>query len=260
MYPELLKIFGITIHTYGFFIATGFLAGIVLAKHDAKRLGEDPEKIIDLCFWLIISGILGARLLYIATSPETYFKNPLEMLMIWKGGLVFYGGFIAAIITFFIYIKKNNLPLWKTMDIYAPSLAIGHAMGRVGCFFAGCCYGRECHLPWAVTFDHPATLARANVPLHPTQIYSAISLFILFAIIMFIKGKKKFDGQVAWIYILLYGITRSILETFRDDYRGEAVFDILSISQAIGLSSSIVAVCMLIFLFRKNRHAFNQNA
>lgn len=260
MYPALLKIFGVTIHTYGFFIAMGFLAAIILAKREAARLGEDPEKIMDLCFWFIVSGIIGARLLFVATKPTAYLNNPIEILMIWKGGLVFYGGFISAFIALFIFIKKYAMPLWKTIDIYAPSLALGHALGRIGCFFAGCCYGKTCDLPWAVTFTHPDTLARSGVPLHPTQLYSSVSLFILFGLLMVFKSRKKFDGQLALTYIMLYGLTRSILEIFRDDYRGGAVFGILSISQTIGLVSSIIALITLIYLGRQKASTLKKNA
>lgn len=130
----------------------------------------------------------------------------------------------------------------------APSLAIGHSIGRLGCFFAGCCYGKACDLPWAVTFTNPDSLAPIGVPLHPTQLYSALTNLFIFIFLCFFRGRKKFDGQLFWIYVLLYGVARSILEIFRGDFRGEPVFGILSVSQTIGCIMAVFAVVMLIYL------------
>ncbi|MCG2829527.1 MAG: prolipoprotein diacylglyceryl transferase, partial [Desulfobacteraceae bacterium] len=142
MHPILLKIGDITIHTYGFFVAMGFLAGILLANSEAKRLGVDHEKVMDLCFYILIAAIVGSRLFYVAINYELFLSNPLDVFKIWNGGLVFYGGFIAAFFTAFVYLKIHKMPIWRTGDIAAPSLAIGHFLGRLGCFSAGCCFGK----------------------------------------------------------------------------------------------------------------------
>jgi phosphatidylglycerol:prolipoprotein diacylglycerol transferase len=246
MHPILLKIGDITLHTYGFFVAMGFLAGILLARSEAKRMGVDHEKIMDLCFYILIAAILGSRLLYVVINHEFFLSNPLDVFKIWSGGLVFYGGFIAALFTAFIYLKRHKMSVWLTVDIAAPSLAIGHFLGRLGCFSAGCCFGRECDLPWAVTFTHPETLAPIGIPLHPTQLYSSISNLIIFFFLWFFRKRTKFHGQLFWIYVLLYGITRSFIEIFRGDFRGDSVFGLLSVSQTIGISMSVIAVIMLI--------------
>ncbi len=251
MYPVLLQFGKITIYTYGFFVALGFLTGITLAKYEAQRLGEDPEKITDLSFYILISAIIGARIFYVFTMPETFFSDPLEIFKIWNGGLVFYGGFIAAAITAVIFLKKKNMPLWKTADILAPSLAIGHSLGRIGCFFAGCCYGKVCDLPWAITFTHPETLAPMNIPIHPTQLYSSFNNLCIFFILWYLRKRKKFDGEVFWIYVLIYGLTRSFIEMLRGDFRGDTFFGILSLSQTIGISLSFIAAGMLIFLNKR---------
>ena len=250
MFPVLLKIGPISIFTYGFFIAVGFLAGIFLAVKEAKRVGEDHEKIMDLCFYVLIAAILGSRLFYVATSPEMFLKNPVEILKIWNGGLVFYGGFIAAMVTGVIFLKVKNIPLWKTIDIMAPSIALAHFFGRIGCFFAGCCYGKYCDLPWAVTFNHSDSLAPTGIPLHPTQLYEALGNLAIFLFLFFFRKVKKFDGQIFWIYVLLYGITRSVIETFRGDFRGDYIFGYLSVSQVIGGFMAVVSLIML-FIFRK---------
>ncbi len=248
MYPILLKIGKLSIYTYGSLIAIGFLLGIYIARYEAKRLGEDPDKILDLCFYALIAAIIGSRLFFIVIRPQIFFSDPLEVFKIWNGGLVFYGGFIGALLVLVLYVKKQKMSLWLTTDIMAPSLAIAHSIGRVGCFFAGCCYGKVCDLPWSVTFKHPDSLAPIALPLHPTQLYSAASNLIIFFILWFLRRRKKFNGQVFWVYILLYGIGRSIIEIFRDDFRGHAIFGFLSTSQAIGGAMSIVAVIMLVRL------------
>ena len=251
MFPVLLKIGPISIFTYGFFIAVGFLTGIFLATKEAKRQGEDHEKIMDLCFYILIAALLGSRLFYVATSPEAYLKDPVEILKIWNGGLVFYGGFIAALVTGVIYLKVKKISVWKTADIMAPSVAIAHFFGRIGCFFAGCCYGKYCDLPWAVTFNHPDSLAPTGIPLHPTQLYEALGNLAIFLFLFFFRKHKKYDGQLFWLYVLIYGITRSFIETFRADFRGEILYGVLSISQVVGGLMAVVSLIMF-FIFRKS--------
>ena len=251
MFPVLLKIGPISIFTYGFFIAVGFLAGIFLATKEAKRLGEDHEKIMDLCFYVLIAAILGSRLFYVATSPGMFLRDPVEILKIWNGGLVFYGGSIAALVTGVIFLKIKNIPVWKTADIMAPSIALAHFFGRIGCFFAGCCYGKYCDLSWAVTFNHSDSLAPTGIPLHPTQLYSALNNLTIFFLLWFFRKRKKYDGQIFWMYVLLYGITRSVIETFRGDFRGDYIFGNLSVSQVIGGVMAVLSVVMLLIQSRR---------
>lgn len=250
MHPILFKIGKLSVYTYGFMIAVGFLVGVTLAKREGRRVGEDPDRIMDLCFYLLIAAIVTSRLFYVVTTPEIFLSDPLEIFRIWKGGLVFYGAFIGAMLTIVIYLRKYKRPLWKTLDILAPSVAIGHFFGRIGCFFAGCCYGKQCALPWAVTFSHPESLAPTGTPLHPTQLYSALNNLMIFGILCFFRTRKKFDGQLFWTYVMVYGITRSVIEIFRGDFRGEVYFGVLSVSQLIGGTFAIIALIMLI-LFRK---------
>ena len=167
MHPILLKIGPITIYSYGVMIALGIITGLFLARRQARKEGIDPDKIIDIIFYLLITALVGARLLFVLMNFTEYIADPLAILKIWEGGLVFYGGLVPAVAVGIWYIKRLGLPLWQVADIFAPSLAIGHAMGRIGCFFAGCCYGAFCDLPWAVTFTDPRSLAPQGVPLHP---------------------------------------------------------------------------------------------
>jgi phosphatidylglycerol:prolipoprotein diacylglycerol transferase len=253
MHPILFTIGPVRIYTYGFFLAIGFLSGILIAQSEAKRLGEAPDRITDLCFYVLIAAIVGSRLLYVAINPELFLTDPLEILKMWKGGLVFYGGFIVAAIAAVAYVKLQKMSLWKTADMIAPSLAVGQTLGRLGCFFAGCCHGIVCDLPWAVTFRHPDSLAPLNTPLHPTQLYHALGNLFIFGVIWYFRPLKKFDGQLFWVYVLLYGVIRSFLEIFRGDFRGSMFWGALSISQIIGGIMAVVAVIMIVMLNREAR-------
>ena len=251
MYPIIFRFGNFTVYSYGLMIATAFFVGISLARKEAVRMGQDPEKIVDLSFYILISAIIGSRIFYVMTDLDVFLADPVEIFRIWNGGLVFYGGFIMATIVAVIYMKINRMPLWQTADIMAPGLALGQSIGRIGCFFAGCCYGKICNLPWAVTFTNPNSLAPRGIPLHPTQIYSVISDFLRVAVLWFFRTKSRFLGQIFWLYVLLYGITRPIVEIYRGDFRGQTFFEIFSISQIIGAVMAVLAVIMMIIL---NKH------
>jgi phosphatidylglycerol:prolipoprotein diacylglycerol transferase len=206
--------------------------------------------ISDLFFVILLAAIVGARVLYVLINFETFRNNPLEIFKIWNGGLVFFGGFIAAVGACLILLKLKKLPIARTADIIAPGIALGHSIGRFGCLFAGCCYGRECALPFAIKFTNPDGLAPLNVYLHPTQIYMVISNFFLFLVLMWLQKRKKFHGMVFLVYIMLYSAFRSCIEFFRGDFRGDFFFEFLSMSQGIGLVVSFIALVMLIKLSR----------
>jgi len=248
MHPILFKIGPITIYTYGVLIATAFFLGLALAARQARVEGEDPQKIMDLSFYILISAIVGSRLLYIVVEYKEYISNPLRIFKVWEGGLVFYGGFIMAMAVVIIYIRKHEMNLWKVGDILAPSVAIGQGVGRLGCFFAGCCYGRETDVPWAFIFKDPNTLAPMDVHLHPTQLYDSANGFIIFVILLILRKFKKFDGQLFWTYTLLYAVGRFIVEIFRGDERGFVIESFLSTSQFIAIPLFIVSLAMLIRL------------
>jgi len=251
MHPVLFNLGNITVYSYGLMIAIGFLAGILLAMREARRLGEDPEKIMDLGFYILVAAIVGSRLFYIVTAWDMFAGDPMEIFKIWKGGLVFYGGFIGAVAAAVIYMRMKQLPVWKSADILAPSLALGQAIGRLGCFLAGCCYGRPSHAFWAVTFTDKSCLAPVNTPLHPTQLYSAFSNLAIFAILFALSRRNTVTGRVFWTYVLLYGLTRSMIESLRGDFRGAEVLGLLSISQTLGLAGAVVAIVVLVGISRK---------
>ncbi len=248
MYPVLFHIGKVTLYSYGFMIAVGIVVGLVLARRQAAREGIDPDKIIDIAFYILVAALIGSRLLYVLMDLDQYVAHPLNILKIWQGGLVFYGGLVPAVVVAIWYIRRLGLPLWQITDIYAPSIAIGHAFGRIGCFLAGCCYGQPCALPWAVTFTNPRTLAPPGIPLHPTQLYSALGLLLLFAFLLFLRTKKTFQGELFWTYLLCYSIGRFFLEVLRGDDRGIVLGGLLSTTQAISIPLAGISVAMLLYL------------
>jgi phosphatidylglycerol:prolipoprotein diacylglycerol transferase len=248
MYPTLFHIGNFAVHTYGVLVATGFLLAISLAVREARRVSEDPEKIIDLSLYIIIAAIIGSRLLYVAINWRVFKDDPLEIIRIWNGGLVFYGGLIGAMLVTIWYLRKYRIPVWKTADIFAPSIALGQSVGRLGCFFAGCCYGKVCDHWWCIAFTHPDSLAPKGIPLHPVQLYASANAFLIYVILTGLRRHKKFEGELFWLYILLYAITRSVIEFFRGDHRGALFGGLLSTSQTIGIVMALVAILMLVYL------------
>ncbi|MBU4002176.1 MAG: prolipoprotein diacylglyceryl transferase [Proteobacteria bacterium] len=248
MHPVLFHLGKLSVFTYGFFIAVGFILSIFLARKEAERAGVDGDLIMDLSFYIILAALIGSRLFYVVTAPEAFLANPLEIFKIWNGGLVFYGGFIFALATALGYIKFKKLKTWQVTDILATVLPLGQFFGRLGCFSAGCCFGKICDLPWAVTFRDPMSLAPTGIPLHPTQIYMALTNLTVFLIIWLTRKRKHYHGQIFCMYLVLEGGTRTWMETFRSDFRGSTFFQALSISQVIGLSMVVLGIVMMIVL------------
>lgn len=253
MHPDLFRIGPITIHTYGVMVAIGFLLGMGLALRQARKEGIPSERISDLSFYLLLAAIIGSRVFYILLNPGPYIKNLLAIFKIWEGGLVFYGGLILAVITGMIYIKRHGLHFWQIADIFAPSIAIGHAIGRLGCFFAGCCHGRPAQVPWAVTFTDPHSLAPLGIPLHPTQLYESAGEFVIFLILILLRKRQAFRGELFWTYVMLYSILRFSVEFFRGDAARGMLAEGLSLAQAISVIMFFIAVGFMTFLRSRGR-------
>lgn len=251
MHPVLVEFGFFRIFTYGLLVASGFFFAILLASHQSKKEGLDPQTILDLCFYILLSAILGARILYVVVEYKFFLTSPLDVFKVWKGGLVYYGGLILAGCFSVYYLRKKQLPIWKVADILAPSIALGQSIGRWGCFFAGCCYGVKTDVPWAITFHDPLSLAPLNVPLHPTQIYLSLNALLIFAFLLWLRKRKSFDGQLFWTYGVLYSIGRFVIEYFRGDDRG--YFGLLSTSQFIGIFSLALSAFMWANLRHKQK-------
>ncbi|MEC4675986.1 MAG: prolipoprotein diacylglyceryl transferase, partial [Nitrospirota bacterium] len=252
MYPVLVRIGPLTIHTYGFLIASGFLVALWLAVRQAKAVGIRRDDIIDIGFYLLLAAIVGSRVFFVLTNWDYYVNNPLDIVKIWKGGLVFNGGLLFTIPTAIWYIRRKRLDFWVTADVFAPSIAIGHAIGRLGCFFAGCCYGKPAAgVFWSVTFSNPESLAMKGVPLHPVQLYEAAGEMLNFLVLIFIRKRGAFRGQLFWIYILNYSIIRLVMEMFRGDTVRGFIMPGLSIAQGISLGIAVTAITSLLILRKK---------
>jgi phosphatidylglycerol:prolipoprotein diacylglycerol transferase len=255
VYPELLKLGPITVYTYGVLLAAAYLLGLKLAMTRARDRGLDPNRALDLGIAIIVAALVGAKLLLVLVDFDKFRQNPAEIFSIVRAGGVFYGGLIAAVAVAFWYMWRHRMPLWTTCDVFAPGIALGHAVGRLGCLMAGCCYGRETHVPWAITFTNPEAAANVGtplgVPLHPTQLYeSAAEALILVLLLWTEKKGRPFEGRTFWSYLVLYGISRFVIEFFRGDERG-VVFGTLSTSQFISLVIVPVAIGMLLYLSRQ---------
>jgi phosphatidylglycerol:prolipoprotein diacylglycerol transferase len=259
MFPELFRIGNFPINTYGVFLALAFLCAILIAVKLAERDGLPKEKIYDLSLWMLLASLVGSKVMMFFTEPE-YRDHPLQLISLdfLRSGGVFYGGLIGAVLTGYFLMRHYNLPWWKTADACAPGIAVGNFFGRLGCFSAGCCWGKPTTLPWGVKFTelgHEITGVPIDVPLHPTQLYESFSMFIVFFFLLWLHKHKRFSGQVILLYALLYSIIRFLIEFVRNDPRGD-VFGLttrtgLSTSQLISIVVGIGALVLLIIRWRR---------
>jgi len=254
MHPELFHAGPITVYTYGVLLGAAYLTGLQVAMVRARRMGLDAQKFMDLGIAIIVSALVGAKALLLILDFDHFTQNPADLLSLARSGGVFYGGLVLAVLVGIWYVRKHRLPVWTTGDLAAPGIALGYAVGRMGCFFAGCCWGAQTSVPWAVTFTDPVASevvgTPLGIPLHPTQIYESISGFLTFVLILALERRgRPFPGRTFWGYILMYGVSRFIIEYFRGDPRGfNAGF---STSQWISIVLVPLAIAMLFILSRR---------
>lgn len=254
MFPELIKIGPLSIKTYGVFVAIGFISALIYCSKRAQEKGYSKELVLDILLYIMISGIAGARITYVLQNWEFYRSNLVEIFYIWSGGLVLYGGIILATTVGIIYLRVKKQEVFCFADFAAPAIFLGVFFGRIGCFFAGCCYGKPCDLPWAVTFKNTAGLAPLNVALHPTQIYEALFCGLLFAWLHFLDKKKKsynlVDGSIFFASLIAYGIWRFFIEFLRGDDRGPKIIGLFP-SQFFSLLVVLVSIGVSYYLWQK---------
>jgi phosphatidylglycerol:prolipoprotein diacylglycerol transferase len=258
MHPILFDLGPATIYTYGVLLASAYLLGLKLAMVRAQARGLDQARVLDLGIYIIISALVGAKLLLVVTDFRTFVSDPSELITLARSGGVFYGGLILAVSVALWYIRKIGLPLWTTTDVFAPGIALGHVVGRFGCFFAGCCWGKPTDVPWAITFTNPYAAANVgtplNVPLHPTQLYEAGAEALILAVLLATERRgRPYPGRTFWVYMLLYAVSRFIIEFYRNDPRGSVLM--FSTSQFISLVLAPLAVIMLVTLARRSAPA-----
>jgi phosphatidylglycerol:prolipoprotein diacylglycerol transferase len=282
MFPELFRIGNFPINTYGVLLALAFLSALLIAARLAARDGLPRERVYDLGLWMLLAAIVGSKALMLFTEPG-YRENPWRLFSLdfLRSGGVFYGGFIGAVAVGYFLIRRYKLPWWKTADAFAPGIALGNAIGRQGCFAAGCCWGKPTLLPWGVHFTElghevtgvPTIPAHLDDPgqqaywadklgglfqpvhLHPTQLYESFGALLIFFFLLWLHRRKVFSGQVILFYAALYAVMRFTIEIFRDDPRG----DILGLTTLTGLSTSqmlsiivgVGAVVLLVLRWRR---------
>lgn len=271
-----LGIRGWDLHTYGLAVAIGFAVGIVLAARQGRRVGMDPEALLDLSFWILVAGVLSSRLGFVLAhggefvrlcagdgEPRNFGQTISDCaapLKLWQGGLVFYGGAIGAAVVSWRFARRRGWSFGTLADLFAPSVALGHAFGRLGCFFAGCCFGKPTSSgigvsfpPGSVAFEQLAhtgglsTGATATPFLHPTQLYEAAGEIVIFLILVLSRSRQRFAGATALLYALLYGLLRLIVENFRGD-PGRAAVGGASVAQIVSGAIVLAAAAAILVM------------
>lgn len=270
---------GLQLHSYGLGVALGFAVGIALAARQARRVGLDGGAILDLSFWILVAGVAGSRVTFVALNLGDYARlcatgtgaarGALQVLSdcaaplrIWQGGLVFYGGAAAAAAAMVLFARRRGWPFGKVADVFAPGLALGHVLGRVGCFFAGCCFGKPAagagasFPPGSVAFDElvrtgavPAG-ASATPPLHATQLYEAAGELGIFFLLVALRPRLRFHGATALLYVGAYAAVRFVVEAFRGDV-SRGFLGPLSTAQVAGLALAAASAAAYLALGRR---------
>ena len=263
MYPRLFTthLFNreLTLHTYGVLLALAFVVSLWVVGWLCRRARIDPAPLMDLAVYSLIGGLVGARLMLLAVDWRFYSSHPAELWSLLQSGGVFYGGLIGGLIVAAVYLWRHPIPGWPAADILAPAVAIGQAIGRLGCLAAGCCFGKPAAgLAWAVTFRDMYANRQVgtpvDTPLHPSQVYESIACALIFIVLVWMMPRKKFHGQVALAYIALYSAVRFGLEYFRGDAaRGK--FGPLWTSQWVAVVLVLGVIALVPYLLKRQRIA-----
>ena len=242
MHPIIAKIGPLCIYSYGLMVAIGFAVAIMLSYREAARFGINKDRIIDFGIVVLLGGLIGARLFFVLMNVRYYVANPLEIIDLTKGGLVWYGGFLMGILVGIVFVKKNNINFWDGADLLAPFIALAQSIGRIGCFLNGCCYGIIAPKDYAlaVKFPYEAVLR------HPAQVYESVTLLVVFLILREWQVKRHFKGEIFLGYAILYSLSRFLLEFLRGD--NPKILFSLTISQIV--SAAIFTACLIMLIIR----------
>jgi phosphatidylglycerol---prolipoprotein diacylglyceryl transferase len=236
MFPELFRIGNITIYSYGLMMALGILGALAISVYRGKGRGYNVDIIMDLSFYAVIGGIIGAKLLYFITEAKSIIQRPANIFDMLTSGFVVYGAILGGVFAGFIYCRIKKLKFLEYFDLIAPSLAFAQGVGRIGCLLAGCCYGKETDSFLGIVFKH-SLYARNDVKLFPTQIFSSLGDFSIAIILLIFARAERKKGQVAGLYLILYSIGRFFIEFYRDDPRG-----------TVGLLTTSQFICIFILI------------
>jgi phosphatidylglycerol:prolipoprotein diacylglycerol transferase len=253
MHPILFEFKGITIYSYGFLIAIGAIAGIwYMAVHGKREVGLTFDQANTLFLLIFLAAFVGGKVFLFFEEPSTYIANP-GMLLTGRG-FVFYGSFLFAVLVMILFFRKHRLHPYRMLDVMAVTTCLVHMFGRLGCFMAGCCYGRPTASWTGVTFSDPSCYADPkNVPLHPTQLYEAIYILLVLVVLLYLRNKRTFYGQLFLTYLILYAIGRSVLEFFRgDETRGYILKNFISHSQFVAIIILVVVGFIYVRLAKQN--------
>lgn len=249
MLPVLFKLGPLPVYAWGLALSIAILVGTLLTLRLARSVGVDVDRVLDLVIVLVIGGVVGARLFYVFVyEPGRYLREPLQILAVWNGGMVYYGALVGGFITGTWYVLKKKLPFWKLADVVAPSLALGYGIVRIGCFFNGCCYGKPTNSFLGVVFPYiEGSPSIGGIPRLPTQLFSSLFGFLLFGLLMYLWKRKRFDGQVFLVFLIVYSVGRSIIESFRENL---LVFGPVTVSQLV---SVLIIIPAVVFYRRRSK-------
>lgn len=241
MHPIICKIGPFTIYSYGLMLVLAFIISSTLARFQAKRQNINPDLIFNLAFIVFISGIIGARLLYIIENVGYYIKNPIEIIILPHGGLSWFGGLLFGIISGIVYLRKKDLSLYKIFDLVVPFVALAGGIGRIGCLLNGCCFGKVSR--FGIYFDvHKSVLT-------PTQLYSSLALVFIFIILRFLQDRPHREGEIFFTYLLLYSVKRFFIEFWRAD--NKIIFSGLTLFQIISVVIFVIAFLKLVLIKKR---------
>lgn len=256
MFPKILDLGPITVHTYGLLLAAAFIAGIWITARNARREGISPDTIWNMGLVIIFSALVGGKVILFFSNYGYYSQNFREIfsLSTLRSEGVYYGGLLLALAAAALFMKLNRLPALTMADLAAPGIALGQAVSRLGCLSAGCCFGKPTRMPWGITFTDPYSYENVgvplNTPLHPTQLYDAVGALLLFGYLMWRLPQKRAAGQLIVEYLGLYAALRFAVEFFRGDDRGFILYGLLSTSQFVAILVIIGSAAAYYFLRR----------
>ena len=265
MHTTLIQIGPFAIRSYGLMLALSFLLGILLARWRGRKVGLDTQRLIDLAVVVIIASVVGSRAMYVLFHLDEFSGNPLDIINPFQSsgqvgiqGLSMYGGVILSVLAGLWFLRHQRMPVWRVVDVIAPSIALGIVLTRIGCFLNGCCFGKPGDLPWCVVFppESAAGYFFPGTPLHPTQLYASLYGLLILVMLLLSERLKRFDGFTFWLFILLYAAARFSIDFVRYYERTMTVqlgSLALSVNHFISLALFLVAVAMLIILGRRCR-------
>jgi phosphatidylglycerol:prolipoprotein diacylglycerol transferase len=256
MHPELFQIGPVHLRSYGLLMALAFVVGTFLGLREARRLGLDEDKVVNVILVTLVASVLGARLLYVLEHLAEFRREWTSALALWQGGLTLYGGIVAGTFAGLLAARRMGLPVWVVADALTPALALGTVFGRVGCFLNGCCYGQPTSRPWGVVFprDSFAYLEFGDRPVHPSQLYNALAGLLLFAVFQLLRKRMRVPGVLFWSFVAAFALVRIPLDLTRAYEVNAVLLRVGAVevteSQLMSVGLALFAVLMILRLRR----------